>query len=139
MHEIDSYDTAVVLVLDSAAIPSGRPLPDAQPLPGDEFAPGGPASVAPGSRLLHRLSLLSADDIPRFIAADQAAIPAILADPPVAAGVASWWGGLDAEHRETLIRDDPAARGQPRRDPAPGARRRQPFDAHEHDELSCAT
>lgn len=107
VHEIDSYDTAVVLVLDSAAIPAGQPLPDTQPLPGDGFAPGGPASVSPGSRLLQRLSMLSAADIPRFIAADQAAVPAILADPPVAAGVASWWGGLDAEHRATLIRTTP--------------------------------
>lgn len=107
MHEITAYDTAMVLVLDEASIPSAQPLPDAQPLPGDGFGPSLPGGFVQGSRLLQQLSLLSVTDIPHFLESNPAAVRALLADPPLAADVTAWWGALDAQHRLTLREASP--------------------------------
>lgn len=96
MHEITTFDTAVVLVVDAPTVP----IPDAPPLPfiGPEPA-FSPSEFVQGTRLLRELSLLNASSIPDFITANPTLAEEVLAAPPAASTVTTWWHALGADQR----------------------------------------
>lgn len=93
------------LITFHAALPAIRPdsIPDAPPLPfiGPEPS-SSPIERVQGTRLLQQISLVPADGIPLFVQANATELAGLLASPPAATEVTSWWNSLGYESRTAL-------------------------------------
>jgi hypothetical protein len=90
--ESSSYSSSVQIVL-----PDAPPLPYVGPQPGAD-----PSELVQGTRLLQQLSLLSATGIGDYVQAHPEAVAGLLANPPAALDVTTWWKALDLQQRTAL-------------------------------------
>jgi len=64
-----------------------------------------------GSETLDRLTVLSGSEMASFVAGNPSAVQRLLASPPRASSVASWWGSLPGSGQKTLASSAPEVVG----------------------------
>lgn len=96
---VPASSVSVQSVAASAA--AALSVPDAPPVP--FIGPvANPSQLVQGTRLLQQLSLQPLDSMAGYIKANPAMIDKLLASPPAATQVTSWWSTLDLKVRNTL-------------------------------------
>ncbi len=85
-------------------------VPDAPPVP--FIGPAAdPNQLVHGARFLQQLALQPAADVAAYVTAHPDAIADILAKPPAATDVTSWWGGLPSDTQTALVAASPTLVG----------------------------
>jgi pimeloyl-ACP methyl ester carboxylesterase len=100
---VDALTAALPSVLAGlpAVLPAALPVAPPPPFIGPEPV-AEPHELVQGTRLLQQLSLLSVTGIADFATANPDAVTGLLAHPPAAQDVSSWWSALKLEQRAAL-------------------------------------
>lgn len=99
---VDTGAAQPLLYLNAAAAsPADVPILGSMMRVGQQITSSELSSLT-GARLLRQLGLLPAANLSTFLAAHPSVVSELLATPPAAREVSSWWSGLTADSRQSM-------------------------------------